>query len=427
MAKYLNTTLPGGREACHLFLSKAVRRNEPNLQLPPLIEKHIFIDLSIQERGLYLTLEDKDALMACNHHHLADGILDLVSDHQEMNIQQVSDAVQNGRIRKIQSLEQKCEKSLLQFRKIQDKLFELTGHNMPIIIPNREKVPSSEKTPKEREVDHLNSRYFTVESEIKSLNSEITTLHSQYNFFKHVLDSLDREENSSCIICLENIVQFSITRCGHVYCVACAELLMSNTAPSCSMCRSPLTKKDLMRINREVKVEESNDDANQNVVDNNLSKYGSKLASFVAFMRETLKETAESKFILFIQFKRLMRLVSQALTEFEINHVQCTGNVMSKSRAVRLFKESEDTRLILLSSDDSVSGLHLTNATHMVIFHPFHGEDEVAVAYEKQGIARAWRSGLDHPVSLIRFIVRDSIEEDMALKRRYQEGSRVSW
>ena len=71
--------------------------------------------------------------------------------------------------------------------------------------------------------------------------------------------------------------------------------------------------------------------------------------------------------------------------------------------------------MILLSSESSVSGLHLVNATHVVILHPFlRDTDESAMAYEKQGIARAWRSGQTKQVKLVQFLVRDSIEEYMA-------------
>lgn len=60
----------------------------------------------------------------------------------------------------------------------------------------------------------------------------------------------------------------------------------------------------------------------------------------------------------------------------------------------------------------------------MVIFHPFliPGNDALAVSYEKQGIARAWRGGLDHPVQLVRFIAKDSIEEMLAKERGYVDG-----
>jgi hypothetical protein len=77
---------------------------------------------------------------------------------------------------------------------------------------------------------------------------------------------------------------------------------------------------------------------------------------------------------------------------------------------------------------DSVSGLHLPEATHIFIVHPFwFGDDqhEKAIAAEKQGqkltlilgIARAYRLGLQHPLNIVRFACKDTIEESIMLKR----------
>lgn len=87
-------------------------------------------------------------------------------------------------------------------------------------------------------------------------------------------------------------------------------------------------------------------------------------------------------------------------------------------------------RVILLSTEgtfifrvDSVSGLHLSETTHIFVVHPFwlgdHRQKEADVA-EKQGsveltigIARAFRRGLTHPLHVIRFVTRGAIEETL--------------
>jgi SNF2 family DNA or RNA helicase len=63
----------------------------------------------------------------------------------------------------------------------------------------------------------------------------------------------------------------------------------------------------------------------------------------------------------------------------------------------------------MLSAEDSVSGLNLVMATHIILVHPFyHGKDkeDESIAAEKQGIARAYRSGLEHPLKVVRLITR---------------------
>lgn len=111
------------------------------------------------------------------------------------------------------------------------------------------------------------------------------------------------------------------------------------------------------------------------------------------------------------------------------------GNMNKKTQSVRDFK-SGNVPILILSSEDSVSGLNLTEASHVVIFHPFlvdgeggasDGDDfdadtKMALSFEKQGIARAWRSGQQKQVEVVRFLTRDSIEEELATQRGYSEG-----
>lgn len=277
------------------------------------------------------------------------------------------------------------------------------------------------------------NRIETLNNNINAKQQEIQEIQGQYNFFKLVLSTVQNsEENVNCSICLDDLVEFQIAKCGHIHCDSCVSALFNRSlgAPLCSMCRQPISRTHLMRMNRrhlseKTKATGGNADDDTDQYLEKYSKYGTKLAQFVKFMAETLKETPNAKIILFIQFQRLMKLVSDALHEFGVAHVRCTGNVGTKNKAINEFKTSPANRLILLSSEDSVSGLHLTNATHVVIFHPFlinEGDHELAMAYEKQGIARAWRSGLEHPVKVVRFVVRDSIESQLAERRGYHDG-----
>ncbi len=69
--------------------------------------------------------------------------------------------------------------------------------------------------------------------------------------------------------------------------------------------------------------------------------------------------------------------------------------------------------------------MNLPETTHIFIVHPFWFEDPrrhfEALAAEKQGsdmilisgIARAYRLGLKHKLTTVRFIVRDTIEEEI--------------
>lgn len=99
---------------------------------------------------------------------------------------------------------------------------------------------------------------------------------------------------------------------------------------------------------------------------------------------------------------------------------------MQRSKAVREFQNDPSMRIIMLSAEDSVSGLNFTQANYVVVFHPFSlGSNSLALDYEKQGIARAWRYGQQRPVNVVRFFTRGTMEESIALRRGFPNADSV--
>lgn len=77
----------------------------------------------------------------------------------------------------------------------------------------------------------------------------------------------------------------------------------------------------------------------------------------------------------------------------------------------------------MMSSGDSVSGIYLIQVTRVILLHPFWtGQGEVMdFAYEKQGVSRAYRFGLDHPLKVFRFAVKGNVEEEITLRRQNEK------
>ncbi|KAJ3355676.1 hypothetical protein GGF32_001842 [Allomyces javanicus] len=141
------------------------------------------------------------------------------------------------------------------------------------------------------------------------------------------------------------------------------------------------------------------------------AKYGSKIRALVTHVRQVIAADPTPKLILFSQFRRLTTLISRAFSEFKIRNVSMAGgNVFSKRRAVTLFRNDPDMKVLFLSSDDYVSGLHLVEANHVVIVHPLLGASEtMSRAYEMQGQARE--------VTVVQFVARNTVEEEMTTRR----------
>ena len=68
-------------------------------------------------------------------------------------------------------------------------------------------------------------------------------------------------------------------------------------------------------------------------------------------------------------------------------------------------------KVIMLSSQGSASGTNLTKATQVILLDPVYGDYTTRKNTEGQAIARSYRIGQEHPVTVIRFIIKDSIEE----------------
>ncbi|KAI9224293.1 hypothetical protein BC828DRAFT_373806 [Blastocladiella britannica] len=94
------------------------------------------------------------------------------------------------------------------------------------------------------------------------------------------------------------------------------------------------------------------------------------------------------------------------------------GNVYVKRKALTAFKTDPNMKVIFLSYQDCVSGLHLTEANHVVLCHTFLARDEAtAKAYEMQGIARAVRAGQRREVHVTRFVCENTLEHEIHRSR----------
>ncbi|KAJ3347024.1 hypothetical protein GGF32_007143 [Allomyces javanicus] len=79
--------------------------------------------------------------------------------------------------------------------------------------------------------------------------------------------------------------------------------------------------------------------------------------------------------------------MAHAFTEFGIGNVKLMGgNVISKWRAVTLFRNDPEMKVKFLSPEDSVSGLQLTEANHVVIAHPFLGAAEAMASIARYNL-----------------------------------------
>lgn len=96
-----------------------------------------------------------------------------------------------------------------------------------------------------------------------------------------------------------------------------------------------------------------------------------------------------------------------------MTHQSLFSNFVTMSRALKEFKNDAEVKVMLLTLDRTASGTNLVEASHVVLLDPLESSYEEVQAAEKQAIGRACRQGQKKKVKVVRFIVKDSVEEDL--------------
>ncbi len=117
---------------------------------------------------------------------------------------------------------------------------------------------------------------------------------------------------------------------------------------------------------------------------------------------------ARHKVLVFSSFTSHLNLFAKKLKELKINYCLLTGKTSQQDRKVQVdsFQNDLDFPVFLISLRAGGTGLNLTRADYVFILDPWWNP-----FVEKQAIGRAHRIGREHPISVIRFISKNSIEE----------------
>ena len=250
-----------------------------------------------------------------------------------------------------------------------------------------------------------------------------------FNFFNNVVNRIKKKrsddtqnvsiiENETekqadedvCCICLDEIPEddIGVTKCGHLFCYDCLKTVIP-TSPKCPVCATHLKIEDIYMISYEQKKKKSEkiDKGKEDLI----NEVGTKLANLIIHLRTSKKHT-----IIFFQWNDLLQKVGDILEEYKIKNVFCRGSCFQRDKAIREFDQNDDIRVIMLSSESAASGANLTKATEVILLDPVYGDFKFRKDTEHQAIGRAHRLGQDKTLKVIRFVIHNSIEEDIYKK-----------
>ena len=285
-----------------------------------------------------------------------------------------------------------------------------------------------------------------VENDKKRISNQIA-LFSNNEFLKDKVAD-------PCIICFEDLKDIVVTPCRHIFCMNCTNTLSCNLTNkfNCPECRNSIncntlnitTVENITNSNKnDINKKENNSDVSDvsNPLDasdatsvsnvfmiNKFSKewkatctnkYGSKMSKLVEYLYELFNDSKQNRVIIFSQYDKMLKMIGQTLDEFQIQYVYCHGNNAVINKNINRFKKDESIRVIMLSSETSNSGSNLTEANYIIFIDVLHQDLEHVKAIEAQAIGRAVRLGQKLPVKVIRFITKDTIEDEHYKKNKY--------
>eukprot|EP00029_Vermamoeba_vermiformis_P006184 TRINITY_DN2356_c0_g1_i1.p1 TRINITY_DN2356_c0_g1~~TRINITY_DN2356_c0_g1_i1.p1 ORF type:complete len:823 (+),score=195.71 TRINITY_DN2356_c0_g1_i1:366-2471(+) len=173
----------------------------------------------------------------------------------------------------------------------------------------------------------------------------------------------------------------------------------------------------LLKVFQDIKPRDKSKKIEYNTQDYWLENYGTKMASLVGYLRNLFKKEPTTRVIIFSQFTDYLDMIAALLEENDINSSTVEGNVYKKSKALKKFKADEsEVQVILLSLSKAASGTNLIEASHVLLMDPMTGTKEEAQAYENQAIGRAQRQGQTKPVTVVRFVIKNTIEHEFFVR-----------
>ena len=263
------------------------------------------------------------------------------------------------------------------------------------------------------EIERVSRKLESKEKQIDILNKELKLIEAKEKMIDKFNEMIEEKLDEPCMICFGNLDTVMITTCNHMYCGICVNEMFKNTPTiKCPMCRTPLTRLEInSMVDKNLNLISGDDMKNkiktkeeENI---NIKSGGTKINSIIKY----IKDNSTSKIIIFALEKQTLDLMNDILLENKIKYVNLKGNAYVVSKQLKRFKNGED-QVILLSADRANSGTNLIEASHIILLDThLITDDKVKQDVEKQAIGRAVRLGQKNNVKVVRFIMKNTIEQ----------------
>ena len=210
---------------------------------------------------------------------------------------------------------------------------------------------------KEQRTESINSCIINLENKIKDLTQRISNI-----------------EDKSCAICLDNLRNPLILNCTHSYCATCI-MMWIRTNKKCPECRKEINISDTTFIT--------------NATINN-TEPTSKIKSKENTLIDIINTKVDGKFLLFSKIENGFSSIINNLNNHDISFTEIKGTTCCMNNILNRFRKGE-IKVILLNTNYAGSGIDISFATDVIIYHSMKNE-------KTQAIGRAHRVGRTKPL-----------------------------
>ncbi|KAI8924726.1 SNF2 family N-terminal domain-containing protein [Entophlyctis helioformis] len=272
---------------------------------------------------------------------------------------------------------------------------------------------------------------------------------------RHMLSLYRETGDDKCCAC-DNTIDgqertVALSACGHLFCGECAQRIPKKRGGQCPQCSALITAKDIKEYpDLDTTTADAVDDEGGEVIPLNMPDMDSKMVQPASgsgvlqghWLLYPTKVTAllnhlvsvrdadvagepPVKSVVFSQWREMLNMLERPLRDHGFGYAKLDGTMNRQQRLTSLqaFKTDPHTTVLIVSLKTGGVGLNLTVASRVYIMEPYWNP-----AIEQQAVDRVHRLGQTRPVVAVRFIVKDSIEENiLALQRKKLELARVTF
>ena len=261
-------------------------------------------------------------------------------------------------------------------------------------------------------IDRVKIEISVYRRKLTNDKKEYDIIHKTYTFLKNAIDNIN--ETDTCPICLDDIEndQIAITKCGHKFCNDCINEFINEMTRSsqikCPKCNGHINTSEIFLLLQN----SPQKNIHLTELSSLINEYNStKIGNILYYIKTNFQK--EDKCILFSQWDKMLTKVGNILQQNNINVLYCTGTIYQKKQAISRFQNDNNYNIICLSSEHCASGINLTSANKIILMEPIYGSKDYRKDIENQAIGRADRIGQKRSIEIIRFIIKNTIEEEI--------------